>query len=112
MTRGRVEECFPLNLVALTDPSRSTWVLPSKDDWLSAREPSKFRMLVRRNDNQLRITLWIARSKYVLVRQSVTIDPRRRGGYREFLVCPRCGWRVRQLFLPMGGHMFLCRTCH
>lgn len=34
------------------------------------------------------------------------------GGVRWWFQCPRCSRRVRALYLPPGGRVFSCRTCH
>ncbi len=91
MAKRRVEDCFALSLdellKALPDRSLSTW---NATITFASREVPTHQMLVRRQENQLNVTLGTFGFKYVLLRQSVTIDPRRRGGYREFLVCPGC----------------------
>lgn len=34
------------------------------------------------------------------------------GGSRWWFACPRCGMRVRVLYLPGGSTRFACRSCH
>lgn len=114
--KERVENCFPLSLDALPGPSESSWVVRfdvtvQLGDW-GSRQSADYRMLVRRHENKLTVILQRVGSPYRSLRQLVTIDPRRRGGYREFLVCPECGGRFRYLFFPWGTFLFLCRVCH
>lgn len=48
------------------------------------------------------------------VNQNVELAPTRPhyGGRRWWFRCPRCGRRVRKLFLPPGDFSFECRQCH
>jgi len=34
------------------------------------------------------------------------------GGQRWWLLCPKCGGRVRKVYLPKMGDSFSCRRCH
>jgi hypothetical protein len=116
MVKERIENCFPLSLDALPGPSESNWVVrfdvTVQLSDRGSRESADYRMLVRRRENKLTVILQRVGSPYRSLRQLVTIDPRRRGGYREFLVCPRCGGRFRCLFFPWGTFLFQCRICH
>ena len=38
--------------------------------------------------------------------------PARVGGERVWFACPWCEKRVRKLYLPPSGELFLCRGCH
>jgi hypothetical protein len=33
-------------------------------------------------------------------------------GFRYWLLCPRCGRKVVNLYFPPYGHKYLCRSCH
>jgi hypothetical protein len=116
MVKERIENCFPLSLDALPGPSESSWVVRfdvtvELGDW-GSRQSADYQMLVSRRENKLTVILQRVGSPYRSLRQLVTIDPRRRGGYLEFLVCPECGGRFRYLFFPWGTFLFLCRICH
>jgi hypothetical protein len=114
--KERVENCFPLSLDALPGPSESSWVVcfdvTVQLGDRGSRQSADYRMFVRRRENKLTVILQRVGSPYRSLRQLVTIDPRRRGGYREFLVCPECGGRFRYLFFPWGMFLFLCLICH
>lgn len=116
MAKDLIETCFPLSLDTLPGPSELTQTvvfdLTVQRDCGGSRESVDYRLAVKRHENKLTVILQRVGSRYRSLRQLVTIDPRRRGGYREFLVCPRCGGRFRYLFFPWGTFVFQCRICH
>jgi len=33
-------------------------------------------------------------------------------GFIRWVICPRCGRRIKKLYLPLGDNIFLCRSCY
>jgi len=114
MAKKRVEDCFELSLdqllKELPDPSSSSWT--ARITYAQGGEVANHSMVVRRFENRLTLYFGTFGLKHIGLRQRVTIDPRRRGGYREYLVCLGCDRRVRHLFSPRPNGAFLCRTCY
>lgn len=116
MAKDLIEDCFPLSLDALPAPSVATQVrifdVRVEIDEGGSRESRDYKLLVKRRENRLTVILQRVGSRYHSLRQIVTIYSYRAGGYREFMLCPRCGGRFRWLFFPWGDFYFLCRFCH
>ena len=118
MVQGRVEECLQLSLDNLPGSWEMKWrtsckvAVPWEDGWRADGERSHVLMVVIRRYNELFVSVEDDRSSYPLACHDVAIDPRRRGGYIEFLICPGCDRRARTLFLPRGAEEFRCRGCY
>lgn len=66
---------------------------------------------VNHNDKRLLLS-YRAEGQFVELRLTLATTKTNFGGFRYWVLCPRCGRRSAKLYLPSGGLHFRCRRCY
>jgi len=83
--------------------------------WRRGQASVTYVLRLKDGSGSLRLDYTVTRGGEKLpVDESFTIVSRRPhfGGFRYYLLCPRCGYRVVKVYLPPGATHFRCRSCH